>query len=343
MCARGAFHFVDCFRPFAFGHDQWGRILPSTRSGGGHRLARLNAAAGRVTRSDPRAQGEPMAHLSHRVQLHPQQAQLPVRRRRRRGDGRRRPIQLGSLLPCMAIPWPGHECSSLGGIGSGWFQARLGLREYGYDFGIRRRLHRLDTPWLGSAGVAADRGGGRRSCRRRPEDPGAHRRRGAKKTLRFVARHADIWHTFVQGADLGPQDRGPARALRAREAPAEIEVSVGVGGRGREGVARPARGQAGLREDLGASPVHDRAGRPGPRPLGSRALARLARRPQRQLSQNLIRDPVGASVGIRRPRADTPEYAVPRHGVSLPADILPGADGTRIPAGAVQEARSNAG
>lgn len=59
---------------------------------------------------------------------------------------------------------------------------------------------------------------------------------GERKTLRLVAQHADVWHTF-EGPD------GLARKLDVLRGhcdavgrdPGEIEVPVGVGGRGREG------------------------------------------------------------------------------------------------------------
>jgi alkanesulfonate monooxygenase SsuD/methylene tetrahydromethanopterin reductase-like flavin-dependent oxidoreductase (luciferase family) len=54
---------------------------------------------------------------------------------------------------------------------------------------------------------------------------------GEKKTLRLVARHADIWHSFGDSETLERK----AGILRQHCAdvgrdPAEIEISVGVGG-----------------------------------------------------------------------------------------------------------------
>jgi hypothetical protein len=59
---------------------------------------------------------------------------------------------------------------------------------------------------------------------------------GERKTLRMVAEYAHIWHTFSQGDEL----RHKVEVLRrhcgdiGRDI-GEIELSVGVGGRGREG------------------------------------------------------------------------------------------------------------
>lgn len=109
------------------------------------------------------------------------------------------------------------------GTGSGWFERDYA--EYGYDFGtagsrlnalsgalprIRSRWDALNPPPTRDIPVLI--GGG-----------------GEKKTLRIVAEHADIWHSFstpqvlehklgVLGAWCGRVDRDPA----------EIEVSVEV-------------------------------------------------------------------------------------------------------------------
>lgn len=116
------------------------------------------------------------------------------------------------------------------GIGSGWFEKDYD--EYGYEFGtvggrldaLGEALPRIESRWA-KLNPAPTRdipvliGGG-----------------GERKTLKFVARHADIWHTFSQGDELAHKlevlRTHCADAARAFE---EIEVSVGVGGRGREG------------------------------------------------------------------------------------------------------------
>ncbi len=111
------------------------------------------------------------------------------------------------------------------GIGSGWFEKDYD--EYGYEFGtaggrlddlaqalprIEARLARLNPPPTRKIPVLI--GGG-----------------GEKKTLRLVARHADIWHSFGDAATL----RHKTEVLRrhcadAGRDPAEIEISVGVRG-----------------------------------------------------------------------------------------------------------------
>ena len=54
---------------------------------------------------------------------------------------------------------------------------------------------------------------------------------GERKTLRIVARHADIWHTFAEGDELARKTRVLARhCTEAGRNPAEIEHSVLVGG-----------------------------------------------------------------------------------------------------------------
>ena len=115
------------------------------------------------------------------------------------------------------------------GLGAGWFERDY--VEYGYEFGtpgsrladlgaalprIRRRLGRLNPPPLRDLPVLI--GGG-----------------GERKTLRLVAEYADIWHTFAQGAELRHKLAVLERHCEAvgRDL-GEIEISVGVGGRGRD-------------------------------------------------------------------------------------------------------------
>ncbi|KNX36988.1 LLM class F420-dependent oxidoreductase [Luteipulveratus halotolerans] len=110
------------------------------------------------------------------------------------------------------------------GIGSGWFEKDYS--EYGYEFGtagtrldalgaalprIEKRLGRLNPPPTRDIPVLI--GGG-----------------GEKKTLRFVAQHADIWHTFSDGDEL-THKIGVLRQHCADVGrdPSEIEISVNAG------------------------------------------------------------------------------------------------------------------
>ena len=113
------------------------------------------------------------------------------------------------------------------GIGSGWFEKDY--QEYGYEFGraggrlddlagalprIEARFAKLNPPPVRDIPVLI--GGG-----------------GEKKTLRLVAQHADIWHSF---SDLETVQR-KVGILRQHCAdvgrdPDEIEISVGVPGAG---------------------------------------------------------------------------------------------------------------
>ena len=54
---------------------------------------------------------------------------------------------------------------------------------------------------------------------------------GEQKTLRLVARHADIWHWFSSGAEFARKKQVLAqRCAEIGRDPAEIELSAGVGG-----------------------------------------------------------------------------------------------------------------
>jgi probable F420-dependent oxidoreductase len=111
------------------------------------------------------------------------------------------------------------------GIGSGWFEKDYD--EYGYEFGtaggrldylaeslprIESRLSKLNPAPTRKIPVLI--GGG-----------------GEKKTLKLVAKHADIWHGFgdVETVERKVKILGQHCADLGRD-PGEIEISCGVGG-----------------------------------------------------------------------------------------------------------------
>ena len=131
------------------------------------------------------------------------------------------------------------------GLGSGWFEKDYD--QYGYEFGtaggrlddlatalprIEQRLDVLNPPPVRDIPVLI--GGG-----------------GEKKTLRLVAQYADIWHTFADPEVLAHKLQVLRGHCEAIERPVDqIEVSVGVGGRGRDGGAVPD-------PDTEAAPLYD--------------------------------------------------------------------------------------
>ena len=109
------------------------------------------------------------------------------------------------------------------GVGSGWFERDYD--EYGYEFGtaggrlddlaealprIEKRLGLMNPPPTRDIPILI--GGG-----------------GEKKTLKLVARHADIWHTFAGFEDLERKSAILAQhCADVGRDPADIERSVGV-------------------------------------------------------------------------------------------------------------------
>lgn len=151
-------------------------------------------------------------------------------------------VQIGALVTCNSYRNP-HLLADMartvdhisGGrlilsLGSGWFERDY--TEYGYEFGtaggrlddLAEAIPQIESR-LGALNPAPTRdlpvliGGG-----------------GEKKTLRLVAEHADIWHTFA-GVDVLPHKLDVLRrhCSDVGRDVSEIEVSVGVGGKGREG------------------------------------------------------------------------------------------------------------
>jgi probable F420-dependent oxidoreductase len=109
------------------------------------------------------------------------------------------------------------------GIGSGWFQKDYD--EYGYEFGtagsrlnkLRSDLPRIEARWAKlnpppTRKIPVLIGGG-----------------GEKKTLRMVAEHADIWHSFSDLETFGrKQEILAGHCAAVGRDPAEIERSVGA-------------------------------------------------------------------------------------------------------------------
>ena len=111
------------------------------------------------------------------------------------------------------------------GIGAGWFERDYD--EYGYDFGTAGQPARRPRRRRCRGSAAA----GRSSTRRRPATSRSSIGGGGeRKTLRYTAEHADIWHGFGDVDTLARKSADPRRALRATSAatPREIERSTGV-------------------------------------------------------------------------------------------------------------------
>jgi len=147
-------------------------------------------------------------------------------------------VEIGALVTCNSYRNPdlladmARTVDRIGdgrlilGIGSGWFERDY--QEYGYEFGtaggrlddlaealprIEARLGKLNPPPTRKVPVLI--GGG-----------------GEKKTLRLVAKHADIWHSFGD-AETVARKTGILRRHCADVGrdPAEIEVSAAVYGK----------------------------------------------------------------------------------------------------------------
>ncbi|MDE9366788.1 LLM class F420-dependent oxidoreductase [Luteipulveratus sp. YIM 133132] len=151
-------------------------------------------------------------------------------------------IEIGALVTCNSYRNPDlladmartvdhiSEGRLILGIGSGWFEHDY--TEYGYAFGTAGG--RLDA--LGEALPRIESRLARLNPRPTRDIPVLIGGGGEKKTLRLVAQHADVWHTFSDGDEL----RHKIEVLHRHCAdigrdPAEIEVSVNfLGGPERE-------------------------------------------------------------------------------------------------------------
>jgi len=144
-------------------------------------------------------------------------------------------VQIGALVTCNSYRNPelvadmARTVDHLSGgrlilgIGSGWF--RRDYDEYGYEFGTAgQRLDQLaeDLPRIEARWAKVNPA----PTRKIPVLIGGG---GEKKTLRLVARHADIWHSF---SDLDTFRRKSeilaAHCVDAGRDPNEIEHSVGA-------------------------------------------------------------------------------------------------------------------
>jgi probable F420-dependent oxidoreductase len=145
-------------------------------------------------------------------------------------------IEIGALVTCNSYRNPelladmARTVDNIGdgrlilGIGSGWFEKDY--EQYGYEFGtaggrlndLAESLPRIEARWA-KLNPAPTRkipvliGGG-----------------GERKTLRMVARHADIWHSFSDVHTLKRKSEILAKwCAEFDRDPSEIERSVGVG------------------------------------------------------------------------------------------------------------------
>lgn len=115
------------------------------------------------------------------------------------------------------------------GLGSGWFERDYDA--YGYPFGtvgsrlgdLAASLPRIEARWAALNPPPT---------RRIPVLIGGA---GERKTLPLVARHAQLWHSFGQQELAHKLQALGGHCAEIGRDPAEIEVSIGVGGLGREG------------------------------------------------------------------------------------------------------------
>jgi probable F420-dependent oxidoreductase len=111
------------------------------------------------------------------------------------------------------------------GIGSGWFEKDY--NEYGYDFGTAGG--RLDA--LGEALPRIEARFERLNPKPTRKIPVLIGGGGEQKTLRFVAKHADIWHGFGNPETIKHKHEVlDKRCAEIGRDPGEIERSVGVEG-----------------------------------------------------------------------------------------------------------------
>ncbi|PPF28308.1 LLM class F420-dependent oxidoreductase [Rathayibacter tritici] len=140
----------------------------------------------------------------------------------------------------------GAEGRLIFGIGSGWFERDY--EEYGYEFGtagsrldgLAEAMPRIRSRWsmlnpAPTRDIPVMIGGG-----------------GEKKTLRIVAEHADIWHSFSDVPTLERKLGVLAEwCARVERDPAAIEISTGAGVR--SGVGDASFDVLDQQFDLGAS------------------------------------------------------------------------------------------